>query len=500
MNRMKFLLFFIGFPLWIHCQPKNEPVSGIKPYPKNPYYFSWNETPVFLLGAASYHSWTPISRPHEVNIDPHLGRLAKVIGEIGSPHICGFVRCLPYDPMNHMHDGEVKEVLQPWLKMEDGRYDLSRFGQAWEERLHKYLAAALKHRIVVSLEIWDDWSVTRGPGGAYDPGKGYGWNAHPFNPHNNINYDETVLPAETAACNAPFYNTIHAGDIENAVLDLQKKYVDKITTIAKGYPNVIVNISNESRADIKWSHFWADYLHEKLPSEFLIGDMPSTNRKDGGGECSYAFNPLSLCADTLYDFVDISQGVSRHEFGEPFRQATEGANRILMYRKAMAEAGKVRPLVVSKDYSRDADGGDLVLWSRFMSGVASARFHRPAGDSPASVVDFQYEAIGRLGRLIADVPFWQLYPNPDAVEKLPHGAGANILTDEASVCLLQLIGISSGGTVQLHLPEGRWKMNWINPSSGTEFYTADISAESFSFSLKIPAGPDHMIIVFRKMN
>ena len=33
-----------------------------------------------------------------------LHRLDKVIRDAGSMHVCGFVRCIPYDPMNHMHD------------------------------------------------------------------------------------------------------------------------------------------------------------------------------------------------------------------------------------------------------------------------------------------------------------------------------------------------------------------------------------------------------------
>jgi hypothetical protein len=495
---MKLLCLCLFLPLTLLSQIESERGNLLSPYPENPYYLAWNGTPVFLLGAAGYHSWTPISRPHEVNIDELLGRLAKVINETGSPHICGFVRCLPYDPMNHLHDGNVDEVLQPWLKLNDGRYDLTRFEPEWEARLHQYLAAALKHRFVVSLEIWDDWSVTRGPGGAYDPGGKYGWNGHPFNPENNVNYDESILPASTSACNAPFYNTIRLNDNENQVLLLQKKYVDKLISIAGNYPNIIINIANESRADVEWSQFWAKYLRERLPSDFLIGDMPSTNRKDGGGECDTDLSPLAMCSNSLYDFVDVSQGVSRHELGEPYRQAIEGGKRISMYRQAMADAGNIRPIVVSKDYSRDAEGGDLVLWSRFMSGTASARFHRPAGDNPASVVDFQHEAVRRLGRLVAEIPFWELHPSPDVIVQLPEGAGANVLTDNKAVCVIQLAGISSGGSVKLQLPDGRWKMKWVNPSSGAEVHHSEIVAAASSILLELPAGPDHLVVVLNK--
>jgi hypothetical protein len=137
----------------------------------------------------------------------------------------------------------------------------------------------------------------------------------------------------------------------------------------------------------------------------LIGDMPSTNRKDGGGECDPAFSPLTLCTDPRYDFVDIAQGVSGHEFRTARDQALGGARRIAAYRQAMSEAGTRRPLIVSKDYTRGPEGGDLVLWSRFVGGAATARFHRLAGNHPKSVSDFQHEAVGRLAQFIARVPF-----------------------------------------------------------------------------------------------
>jgi hypothetical protein len=188
--------------------------------------------------------------------------------------------------------------------------------------------------------------------------------------------------------------------------------VDHLLSIATGYPNIILNISNESRAHLDWSRFWARYIRERIPPGFMIGEMPSTNRKDGGGECEHEFSPLTLCTDPLYDFVDIAQGVSRHEFGEPRQQALGGGQRILTYRQAMTEAGTVRPLIVSKDYSRDEKGGDMVLWSRFVSGAASARFHRPAGDNPETVIDFQHERNRQAGPVYCQGSFLGNVPQP----------------------------------------------------------------------------------------
>ncbi len=107
----------------------NEP-GRIRPWPENPHYLALGNTPVFLIGPTGYHGWTPISRPGEMDFRSQLHRLDSVIRDAGSIHVCGFVRCIPYDPMNHLHDGEVAEVLQPWKRLEDGRYDLERFEEA----------------------------------------------------------------------------------------------------------------------------------------------------------------------------------------------------------------------------------------------------------------------------------------------------------------------------------------------------------------------------------
>src|SRR6056297_2274242 len=146
---IKQLWILLGVLFLLSCKTTSGTVNGIRISPDNPHYLLWDETPVFLLGATGYHSWTPVSRPAEVNFIEQLDRLAKVIDDIGSPHVRGFVRCLPYDPMNHMHDGEVEKVLQPWLKLDDGRYDLTRFEPEWEKRLRAYLDATFERRIVV---------------------------------------------------------------------------------------------------------------------------------------------------------------------------------------------------------------------------------------------------------------------------------------------------------------------------------------------------------------
>ncbi|MFC4873913.1 hypothetical protein [Negadavirga shengliensis] len=475
------------------------PMERVKAYQENPHYLSWNEKPVFLIGATGYHSWTPISRPGTSEIELQLQRLADLIDKVDSEHVMGFVRWLPYDPMNHLHDGHVEEVLQPWIKLQNGKYDLGRFEPEWEQRLRKLLTQTLNARIIVCLEIWDDWSVTRGPGGAYDPGANYGWNGHPFNPNNNVNYDEKVLPYTTSVCDPPFYNVLPGKEHNDKVFQFQTLYVDHLLRIVKDYPHVMLNINNESRADLAWSRYWAAYVQEKTGGEILVGDMPSTNRKDGGGECDEEFNPMTLSTDGLYGMVDIAQGVSAHEFKTPREQALEGGKRIKSYRDAMDKSGTIKPLLVSKDYTRDENGGDMVIWSRFINGTASSRFHRPSGEHPSSVIDYQHAAMLRLGKFVANVPFWEMSPQKDLIHALPSGTGANALADPTEKVIIQLIDGKIGEEIAINLTgETSWKATWFDPTAEEVVYQNQTSFRHHKNYLEIPVGHEHLIIILER--
>ena len=473
--------------------------AQIQPYSENPHYFAWGEEPIFLLGATGYHSWTPVSRPDAVDYEGQLDRLAGVIDEIESPHVRGFVRILPYDPMNHMHDGAVDRVLQPWVRLDDGRYDLERFAPAWEERLRALLDATLKRGIIVSLELWDDWSVTRGPGGQYDPGAGAGWNAHPFNPKNNVNYNQAVLPESTAVCDAPFYSTVPGRDHVQQVLRLQKRYVNRVLSVAADYPNVLINVSNESRAHRAWSRFWAEYTRERVPADMMIGEMPSVRRTSDSGQCDPGLSPAVLATDSLYDFVDVAQAVSGHSFDSFREQAVGGGRRMAVYREAMDKAQTVKPLVVSKDYARASRGGNIVLWGRFMGGAAAARFHRLGVDHTDEVIDFQHDAVHSLGRFIAEIPFWRMHPARDLVRGLPERTDANVLAERGRRVVIQLLGEGQEGKIKLDVPAGRWAVEWIDPATGRAIKEIERNVDRPPLTLSLRGDRQHRIVYITRL-
>ena len=320
-------------------------VAEIDSFRDNQHYFAVDGTPVFLLGATHENRWYPVS---EVDHDYHNGlrRLHRVVSDVDSPHVRGFVRLLPYSVTGGTR------ALQPWdFDPVDETFDLETFDPRWEERLSSFLDIAADLDIIVSLEVWDDWSVTRGSGGSYDPGPDAAWNAHPFNPANNRNYD--TLSTETATCDAPFYSTVSPSGDKSAVLDCQQTYVDHLLALTEGYENILYSLSNESSAPLAWSTYWAEYVGSRLEADRFVGDMPSTDEA-GDGQCDPELAPPTLIADDRYDFVDISQAVSSHGFtGDPAMESLMAGRQIADHYEVQADNGVTKPLVVSKDYANE---------------------------------------------------------------------------------------------------------------------------------------------------
>jgi hypothetical protein len=358
--------------------------------------------------------------------------------------------------------------LQPWASTGEGTYDLDAFDPDWERRLRAYLTAAAERDLVVSLELWDDWSVTRGVGGAYDPGPDRAWNAHPFNPRNNVNYGEDVLSATTRECDAPFYATIPPGE-RGPVLDRQRRYADHLASIAAGYPNVVYDVSNESRASLEWSTYWADYLRDAVDADRLVGDMPSVDRDERRGECDPDLCPPTLLEDDRYDYVDCSQALTRHALGDDVHDLVAGVGeRVAEYYDRMAAADTVKPVVVSKDYTNEDPDGRPVVWSKFLAGTASVRFHRPMPemwDDPPDTAAFDFETVERLGAFVAETEFWRQRPDHDAVSAVPSDAVALARSRPGEEYVVAVVD-GDGGRLAVEVEPGTYAVRWYDPGTG----------------------------------
>lgn len=464
----------------------------------NPHYLAVDGHPVFLIGAVHPHGWRPLGDPDR-SFEPDIERLGDVVAAIDSPHVRGLLRVLPYT-----HG----EPLQPWVYDADaGVYDLDSFDPAWEARLTGYLDAAAEREHVVSLELWDDWSITRGTGGVPDPAGETPWDEHPFNPQNNRNYGEDALTRETSACDAPFYATVFGDPDSQPVLERQREYVAHLVSLVDEYENVVFTIANESRATLEWSRYWAAFVRETMAHEHLVTEMPSTARDADEGECDPDLSPSTLLVDDRYDYVDCSQALSAHSFGTDVEDIVPRTDaRVGSYYEQMAAGGDAKPLVVSKDYTNEAPDGRPVVWSKFVAGTASVRFHRPQPDrwgQTEAVVDFQFDTIANLGAFVAETEFWRQAPDDEVVTGTPPGVVTVARSRPGASYVVEVVD-GSGRDVTVSFEDGTYAVDWYDTGTGEYTSATDdslVEAErGRDIAFTVPDGSETQVLYARDMD
>lgn len=124
----------------------------------------------------------------------------------------------------------------PGLAIDGGpKFDLTRFNQAYFDRLRRRIVAARDHGIYVSIMLFNGWSLgKKGQFSLDNP-----WKGHPFNAANNVNGINGDIDGDGEG------HEVHS--LQNpAVLAVQKAYVKKVVDTVGNLDNVLYEVSNES--------------------------------------------------------------------------------------------------------------------------------------------------------------------------------------------------------------------------------------------------------------
>lgn len=153
------------------------------------------------------------------------------------------------------------------------KFDLTKFNQAYFDRLRGRVIAAGQQGIYVSVMLFNGWSVSKQKG---DFALANPWRGHPFNSANNINgvngdpngdesgeeiqqlpsWNPTSLPAYTA---------------------YQEAYVKKVIDTIGDLDNVLYEIANETNGGqeaVNWQYHMIDFIHRyerSRPKQHPVG-------------------------------------------------------------------------------------------------------------------------------------------------------------------------------------------------------------------------------------
>ena len=137
---------------------------------------------------------------------------------------------------------------RPW-PMVDGKADMDAWNELHWSNLRSYIENARDRGIIVGLTIWE--GHTDLPGGSF--GNDSVWNAR-YN-HQGVQwaYDERAL--------ARFPTPRPTRDLSERLVYYQRRWIDRLINEVKDYPNVIIELDNETlHGSEEWWLWWADYF------------------------------------------------------------------------------------------------------------------------------------------------------------------------------------------------------------------------------------------------
>jgi len=255
----------------------------------------------------------------------------------------------------------------PFYRQEDGKYDLGKFNAEYWNRFDHFLQETKARDIIVQIEIWATFDFYREP-----------WSRNPYNPKNNINYNEdrtklaTDIPTHPVFTENNFFRSVPSQLHITPVLWFQKLFVDKLISYSLKYDHVLYCMDNETSVSSDWAKFWANYIRKKATLE---------NKKV---ETTEMWDPHNLDHPAHYEtfdhpdiftFVDISQ--NNHLGGD---QHWDNGLKQINY---LTQMNFLRPVNNVKVYGNDGGPHQTTqnaiesFCRNVLFGAAATRFHRP---------------------------------------------------------------------------------------------------------------------------
>jgi len=287
----------------------------------------------------------------------------------------------------------------------------------------------------------------------------------------------------------PFFFTTPEQRNNQAVLQYQKKFVDRLLEVSLRYGHVLYCMDNETNGEEEWGRFWAEYIRGKSREKgtrIYLTEM--WDDWDIAGE----EHKKTFDHPELYDFVDVSQ--NNHNKGQ------KHWDNFLYVKNYLS--GLPRPMNTTKTYGAsgnkfghtDQDGIER-FWRHLLAGAASMRFHRP--DSGLGLNDKAVACLKAARKLESVFRMWDIQP----ANHLLSGRDPNEAYLAASPGRYYAVYFPAGGEVTLDLSgsEGNLILKWINIDTG-EWGDEEQITGGETVTLKSSGPGNHAAAISRKMN
>ena len=407
----------------------------LKPYSENPSYWQYKGAPVLLLGGSDDDSLFQLP-----NLKEHLDAIKNAGGN--------YIR----NTMSDRHDRGFE--VYAFLRLDNGKYDLEQWNAEYWGRFQRMLQWTSERDIIVQIEVWDRFDYSDSKGARR-------WQAHPYNPGNNVNYtyEESGFaksyPDHPGSNKQPFFFTTPKQRNNRVVLKYQQRFVDKMLSYSLKHGHVLYCMDNETSGEEEWGAYWAGYIRGRAKE---AGRRVNVTEMWDDWDLTAKRHRRTLDHPERYDFADVSQNNQR--MGQVHWDNFQWAHRHV--------AKHPRPLNTVKTYG--ADGGRFGnsqdgierWWRHVIGGAASARFHRP--DSGLGLSARAIASINAARKLESLIRMWDV----EAANQLLVERQDNEAYLAAKPGQFYAVYFTNGGKVRLDLSahSGPFQLTWVNIQNG----------------------------------
>lgn len=231
----------------------------LRVHPSNPRYFTdGSGKAIYLTGS---HTWAILQDQGKAN-PPRAFDFAAYLDFLKA-HNHNFTRMWTwenarwapwteqdvfFDPLPYQRTGPGDAI--------DGRpkFDLTKFNQAYFDRLRSRVIAARDRRIYVAIMLFQGWSVFDGTQADIPRLSGNPWPGHPFNVNNNINGINGDPNGDNQGLE------VHTLQIP-AITRSQEDYVRKVIDTLNDLDNVLYEIANEATCNsAEWQYHMVNFI------------------------------------------------------------------------------------------------------------------------------------------------------------------------------------------------------------------------------------------------
>jgi len=427
----------------------------IRLHPENPHYFLWRERPTVLISSAEHYGAV-------LNLDFDYRKYLETLGRDGMNYTRVFSGAYvePEGAFNIARNTLAPlpgRFICPWARSDQpgyanggNKFDLSKWDDAYFERLKDFVGYAEQQGVVVEMTLFCPM---------YEDKQ---WRLSPMNAANNVNDLGAIKRTD-----------VHTLDQHGGLLAVQEALTRKIVTELNAFDNVIFELCNEpyfGGVTLAWQHRIADVIVEterNLPQQHLIAQNianKSARIADPHPAVSIFNFHYATPPETVAMNYHLNKPIGDDETG--FRGQSDSVYRTEGWDFLIAGGALYNHL----DYSFAAG---------FEDGTFQYPSAQPGGGSPALRKQLRI-----LRDFIDGLDFIRMKPDNSVIKGgIPAGGSARALVQpgramaiyvrdgsltKSGAAVPPVAGDASAGpaNLQIELPAGAWQAEWLDPKAG----------------------------------